>query len=155
MSNKISVSIHHYSKPPKYLKLEPIEKFLHEVLLNLNFVNWELSVLFCDDLFIKELNDKYRNIDAPTDVLSFEIGETYTDNDGKEIFIAGDIAISWDSLEFNSKEFSVEMNEELKRLLVHGVLHLSGMDHTDNSPEQEMLQFQEKLLSNYKDLKLI
>ena len=41
------------------------------------------------------------------------------------------------------------MNEELKRLLIHGILHLSGMDHSDNDPQQEMLQLQEKILKEY------
>jgi len=52
-----------------------------------------------------------------------------------------------DTLFKNAEEFSVSPDEELKRLLVHGILHLAGYDHSDNSPEQEMLKLQESILS--------
>ena len=112
-------------------------------------------MLFCDDNFIRDLNREYRGIDNPTDVLSFESGDFYPGEDGKEWFNAGDIVISVDTLKENSKEFLVDENEELKRLLVHGLLHLSGMDHKDNSPEQEMLVFQEELLKEFTGVKLL
>ncbi|MBO6101335.1 MAG: rRNA maturation RNase YbeY, partial [Spirochaetaceae bacterium] len=59
-----------------------------------------------------------------------------------------------DTLRSNCKEFGETPDNELKRLLVHGVLHLKGMDHSDNSPEQEMLVFQEDFLKklDYKQI---
>ena len=116
--------------------------------------NWDISLLFCDDAFIQNLNKQYRDIDSPTDVLSFEQGDEYFDDAGETRFMAGDIVISLDSLRFNAEEFNVEINEELKRLIVHGILHLNGMDHSDNSPEQEMLKFQEELLMQYKNMEI-
>jgi len=62
--------------------------------------------------------------------------------------LAGDIVISIDTLFRNADEFNVAVDEELKRLLIHGILHLSGMDHSDNSPEQEMLKLQESILTD-------
>ena len=85
----------------------------------------------------------------PTDVLSFNAGSTYQDEEGVEWFSAGDIVISVDTLAKNAVEFEVSQDQELKRLLIHGVLHLSGMDHSDNSPEQPMLQFQEIVLQDF------
>jgi len=76
-------------------------------------------------------------------------GDEYDDEDGNLRFNAGDIVISLDSLRSNAETFNVTMNEELKRLLIHGILHLSGMDHSDNDPQQEMLQLQEKILKEY------
>ena len=108
--------------------------------------------MFCSDAYIKNLNKQYRNIDGPTDVLSFEQGETYIDEDGSNRFNSGDIVISLDSLKFNAEEFEVGLNEELKRLLIHGILHLKGMDHSDNSPDQEMLRFQEALVRQYENV---
>ena len=66
-----------------------------------------------------------------------------------EWFSAGDIVISVDTLAKNAVEFDVSQDQELKRLLIHGILHLSGMDHSDNSPEQPMLQFQEIVLQDF------
>ena len=118
---------------------------------------WDFSILLCDDALIRALNRQYRGIDGPTDVLSFEIGGEYADEDGagKAFFCAGEIVISIDRLAFNSAEFGVSKNEELKRLVIHGILHLNGMDHADNSPEQEMLQIQESILKTLEGVTLL
>jgi len=134
--------------------LENVEPFVQQILSHLDIENWELSVLFCTDPFMAELNKKYRNIDGPTDVLAFEQGDEYIDDNDITWFTAGDIIISLDSLAFNAENFSVSIDEELKRLLVHGILHLDGMDHEDNTPEQQMLQFQEHLLRRFADVKV-
>lgn len=152
MSNSISVSFN--DEPPGSIDPVRVENFISEVLNDLNLKNWDISLLFCDDAFIQNLNKQYRDIDSPTDVLSFEQGDEYFDDAGETRFIAGDIVISLDSLRFNAEEFNVEINEELKRLIVHGILHLNGMDHSDNSPEQEMLKFQEELLMQYKNIEI-
>lgn len=152
MSNSISVSFN--DEPPGSIDPVRVENFISEVLNDLNLKNWDISLLFCDDAFIQNLNKQYRDIDSPTDVLSFEQGDEYFDDAGETRFMAGDIVISLDSLRFNAEEFNVEINEELKRLIVHGILHLNGMDHSDNSPEQEMLKFQEELLVQYKNMEI-
>lgn len=131
------------------LWLPRIQPFLEEVLKKLKLSGWELSVLFCKDDFIQELNKNYRNLDMPTDVLSFESGSIYQDEDNVQWFSAGDIVISLDTLVKNAEEFNVSEDQELKRLLIHGILHLSGMDHSDNSPDQPMLQFQEIILKDF------
>ena len=152
MSNSISVSFN--DEPPGSIDPGRVENFISEVLKDLNLKNWDISLLFCDDAFIQNLNKQYRDIDSPTDVLSFEQGDEYFDDAGETRFMAGDIVISLDSLRFNAEEFNVDINEELKRLIVHGILHLNGMDHSDNSPEQEMLKFQEELLVQYKNMEV-
>lgn len=112
---------------------------------------WDFSVVFCGNEFIRGLNKKFRNIDEPTDILSFELGGDYEDECGKVVFSAGEVIISFEKLLSNSSEFGVTVNEELKRLIIHGILHLSGMDHSDNSPEQEMLKIQENILNTLVD----
>lgn len=150
MSNSVHISFN--DEPPGCIPGKEIEQFILEVLNKLKCKNWDISVLFCSDAYIKNLNKQYRNIDCPTDVLSFEQGETYIDEDGSNRFNSGDIVISLDSLKFNAQEFEVGLNEELKRLLIHGILHLKGMDHSDNSPDQEMLRFQEALVRQYENV---
>lgn len=145
--NAVLVSVHEELVPPVWF--EKIHPFVMAVLDKQGYSGWELSVMFCDDEFIRTLNSQYRGIDSPTDVLSFELGERYTDESGTEWFSAGDIVISLDTLLCNAQEFSVAPDEELKRLLIHGILHLAGYDHNDNSPEQEMLRLQESILSNF------
>ena len=119
------------------------ESYVKSVLEILYRKNWELSVLFCKNSFIKSLNAQYRNKDEPTDILSFPIGEKGPD--GR--FLAGDIVISLDALEENARFFKVSADEELRRLLVHGILHLSGKDHVTNETEEPMLKTQEEILN--------
>lgn len=150
MSNKIVVDTEESIETPSWIR--NVEPFILRVLDRLDIDNWEISILFCNDAFITDLNIKYRKIDAPTDVLSFEQGDEYIDDDDITWFNAGDIVISLDSLRKNCEDFDVTFNEELKRLLVHGILHLNGLDHEDNSPEQEMLQFQEHFLVGFSSI---
>lgn len=124
--------------------------FLTEVLVRLDFNNWQLSVMFCNNEFIEDLNKQFRHKDGPTDVLSFENGEIFKD-DGEERFLAGDIVISLEFLRKNAEEFNVPVNEELKRLLIHGILHLSGMDHETNAEDEEMLIRQERILAEFEN----
>jgi probable rRNA maturation factor len=119
--------------------------YVKSVLGGLDRKNWELSVLFCDNLYIKSLNAQYRHKDEPTDVLSFPLGET---GPGGR-FLAGDIVISLDALEENARFFKVSADEELRRLLVHGILHLAGYDHATNSSDEPMLVLQEKILCEF------
>lgn len=151
----ISVSVNPDAEPPQWYDENRIRNFVDDVLTRLEYTNWEVSLLFCDDAFIRKLNADYRQIDSPTDVLSFEQGDSYTDDEGQTVFVAGDIVISFDSLSSNAIQFDVSENEELKRLIIHGILHLAGFDHSDNSPEQPMLISQETILKNYADYELI
>ena len=80
MANRILISLgEDVTEPVWFNKVEP---FIQTVLQKLNYDNEEISVLFCSDEFIKELNSQYRNIDSATDVLSFENGEVYEDEEG-------------------------------------------------------------------------
>lgn len=158
MANRILISLgEDVTEPVWFNKVEP---FIQTVLQKLNYDNEEISVLFCSDEFIKELNSQYRNIDNPTDVLSFENGEEYEDEEGlwKNV---GDIAISLETLPKNAEYFEVDTNTELKRLIIHGILHLNGMDHGEEHiekgvvPTDEMLILQEKLLADLIEEKII
>lgn len=154
MANRIFVSVEEGLSEPEWLgKIEP---FMQKIMEKTGYDQEEISVMFCTDGFIQELNRNYRKIDAPTDVLSFENGEEYSDEEGKW-FSAGDIVISLDTLPENAEYFEVDKNAELKRLLVHGLLHLNGMDHGEEhiekgvAPSCEMLVLQEKVLSELAD----
>lgn len=123
------------------------ETFALAALERLGKGNWDLSLLFCDDAFIRVLNRDYRGKDEATDVLSFEQGADYRSPEGEERVLAGDIVVSLETLERNARDFGVSRGEELRRLVLHGILHLSGMDHADNEPTQPMLLLQERLLA--------
>ncbi len=154
MANRIYTSVQEGIKEPEWI--ENAENFLQKAAKELGFDGEEVSVFFCNDEYIKELNREYRNIDAPTDVLSFESDEEYEDEEGQWKCV-GDVAISLDTLPVNAEYFSEDKNSELKRLLVHGLLHLNGMDHGEEhiekgkEPQSQMLILQEKILQKLED----
>lgn len=121
--------------------------FVDSLFAYLKPVYYSLSVVFCSDTFIRELNKNYRDKDYATDVLSFPLRDF--DNALSEPYekIEGDIVISPLVVRRNAEEFSVPAWQELERVIVHGVLHLAGMDHMSNEPEEKMLVLQEKILS--------
>jgi probable rRNA maturation factor len=119
-----------------------------KILQALDKNDWEISLLLTDDKTIRQLNKEYRNIDRATDVLSFSQleGSPFPDKKKGNPLIAGDIVISIDTLKQNSLRWKVPLKQELLRVLVHGILHLSGMDHNEDDPDDAMLSLQEKIL---------
>lgn len=158
MANSFLLSVEGIDEPEWLGRVEP---YLQKAAQAVGVDGEEVSVVFCGDKMIQELNKEYRNIDAPTDVLSFESGEKFLDEAGVEWLVAGDIAISVETLKKNAEYFGCDENSELKRLLLHGLLHLNGYDHGEEhiekgkEPECEMLKLQENILLKLKGEKII
>ncbi|MBI9105536.1 MAG: rRNA maturation RNase YbeY [Spirochaetales bacterium] len=135
--------------------IENIEKFCMSVLDKLGINDWEFSIVFCDDDYIKELNSTYRKKNEATDILTFSDTDSDWDfgtpDDGK-LYYAGDIALSVETLRKNAEYFKVVEGEELKRLLIHGILHLNGMDHETNNSDEEMIIYQENILKDFGEI---
>lgn len=98
----------------------------------------EVSVLFCDDPFICELNREYRNVPRPTDVLSFEQPMPADNEDG----CLGDIVISLETVKHRHGSDRAAMREEVKLLFCHGMLHLLGYDHRTRAERVRMHELQ-------------
>lgn len=136
------------------------KKFILKTLAKIHRVNWDISILFCNNAFIQELNERYRQKKESTDILSFPISETIHEN-GKERYIAGDIVISLESLPENAERFGISQDEELRRLLVHGILHLDGLEHTihdisaDALAAEPMLFLQEHIISELSEERIL
>lgn len=114
------------------------------VLATLEFEDFgrraEVSVTFTDNEKIHALNREYRNVDRPTDVLSFPLsdGEDY-DTDGDAVLL-GDIVISLERAQTQAEEYGHSFEREVAFLTVHSMLHLLGYDH-ETSPEDERDMF--------------
>jgi len=117
-----------------------LSRFCRAVIDAAGFDGCEISLLLCDDARIAALNARYRGQNRPTDVLSFPREEG---GEGRDV--TGDIAISLPAVKRNMKAFGVTEDEEIKRLLVHGILHLAGMDH-GRGKGTKMLALQEELI---------
>ena len=105
--------------------------------------NSEVSVTLTNDQRIHELNLQYRGIDRPTDVLSFAFRdsdepEIFSDADSDQPEILGDIIISIDRAKSQAEEFGHSIRREIVFLTVHGILHLLGYDHMEETDRLEM-----------------
>ena len=107
-----------------------LSNWISQVINSENFTEGEINYIFCDDDYLLKLNIDFLNHDTLTDIISFD----YTV--GKNI--SGDIYISTERVEENSKEFSVSFMEELKRVMVHGILHYCGYKDKSNSESIQM-----------------
>ncbi|MBP2649682.1 MAG: metalloprotease ybeY [Firmicutes bacterium] len=108
----------------------------------------EVSVVFVDDEYIRELNRDYRGKDMATDVLSFALdeGDEPAVLDGPEESLLGDIIISIETAERQAEEYGHSLDRELAYLTVHGMLHLVGYDHEDEQDKVKMRQQEENIL---------
>ena len=94
----------------------------------------KIAYIFCDDEKILEVNKQYLQHDYYTDIITFD----YTEED----VISGDIFISLDTVKSNSEEQHTDYDEELHRVIIHGILHLCGID--DKGPgEREIMEKEE------------
>ncbi len=100
----------------------------------------EVCVSFVDDFTIRELNKTYRNINRATDVLSFP-------QDGPDFSILGDIVISADTAKRHALRYGNSFQFEIKKLLVHGLLHLLGYDHKKKKDTAVMREKEKELLT--------
>jgi probable rRNA maturation factor len=105
------------------------------VLDSLECTEAELSIVLTDDAGIRDLNVRFRKIDRATDVLSFPLGDDV---------MLGDVVISVDTALRQATEFRVSTGEELCRLLVHGILHLLGFDHTTGGWQARRMKAREE-----------
>lgn len=105
------------------------EKWLKEVISSEGKKTGEISFIFCDDEYLLEINQEYLDHDTYTDIISF-------DNSVGNI-LNGDIFISTERVAENAEVFEVTFEEELKRVLVHGVLHFCGFK--DKTSEEKSL----------------
>ncbi len=108
--------------------------------------NCEMSVLLVDDKGIHQLNRDFRQIDRPTDVLSFPSGEYPVEEDCGWFYI-GDMALSLERARKQAEEYGHSYEREIAFLTAHSVLHCLGYDHVDGpEQEKEMFSRQEAIL---------
>ena len=105
------------------------EDWISRIIESEGFDQGEINYIFCDDEYLHKINVEYLNHDTLTDIISFD----YTVGN----VLQGDIFVSVERVKDNANDFNVSFEEELKRVLSHGVLHYCG--YKDKSPKDEAL----------------
>jgi len=121
--------------------------------INLDADKVQISLLLTNDMEIKKINYQYRNIDKPTDVLSFPMFESIDDIKGEALI--GDIVISTDTLIRQATNNNVSIGIEAAFLFIHGLLHLLCYDHEEDDMESEMFDIQEDILNMLMDHNIV
>lgn len=152
----IEVKYKNTSKMPREEKL--VKKIVENVLKEENInVLYEVYILFTNNDRIQEINREHRQIDKPTDVLSFPMYDKEEidgyrkidkEENSKEVhpIILGDIIISVEKVAEQANEYGHTYDRELAYLVVHGMLHILGYDHINANDKKKMRQKEEEIL---------
>ena len=132
----------HVNKPK--LKYRVISKWLKHVVLKFGCVAGDLTYIFCSDEYLKEINSKYLNHDFYTDIVTFDYRE--------ENFISGDMFISVERVIENSVVFQCNIDDEFLRVIVHGVLHLLGLNDSSEIEKATMREKENECIFIYNEI---
>jgi probable rRNA maturation factor len=111
-----------------------VENWIEKVVSEKGFERGEINYIFCDDEYLLKLNVEFLQHDTLTDIISFD------NSLGK--LINGDIYISVERVKENAKEYNVTFEEEIHRVMIHGVLHYTGLK--DKSADEKMVMRKEE-----------
>ena len=118
-----------------------ISEWISNVIRSENCIEGDINYIFCDDEYLHKINVEYLNHDTLTDIISFDYSV------GKKLH--GDIFISVERVVDNAKDFNVEFDEELRRVLVHGVLHYCGYKDKSNEDKKVMRSREDHYINVY------
>lgn len=119
---------------------QQVSAWIKQVIHNHDYQLGELTFIFCSDDYLHKINLEYLDHDTLTDIITF-------DNADDEGTIEGDIFVSVERVKENAAELKIPFEDELHRVLIHGVLHLLGHDDTTPELKAAMRQEEDKCLS--------
>ena len=139
----ILLAVRNESRTKRIYRSDALRRLAERVCAGENVTeDIELSLLFCDDAFMRELNRTYRGLDKPTDVLSF-CQPGFEDLVPR---VLGDIVISLERVADHCDTERAAMREEVRLLFCHGMLHLLGYGHSDERDRVRMAERQARYL---------
>jgi len=130
-----------YETPFSLKNEEEVRSWINTVVEGENKTVHELVYVFCDDERLLELNREYLDHDTYTDILTFP----YSESDG----IQADIFISIPRVLENAKRYNIVVEEELRRVMIHGVLHLVGYNDHSEDEKIKMRELEESKLKMF------
>ncbi|KFF09262.1 rRNA maturation RNase YbeY [Chryseobacterium luteum] len=120
------------------------QKWLEDIILSEEKKLGEINYIFCDDEYLLKINQDYLQHDYYTDIITFDYVKGKT--------ISGEIFVSLQRISDNSSTLAKDYEEELKRVLAHGILHLAGYKDKTEEEEKEMRRMEDLYLAKFKEL---
>jgi len=118
---------------------DAVKQVVTSVFVSEGIQNGEVNVIITNDDSVRKLKKQFFDIDVYTDVISFNL-----EDEGEEL--DGELYISWDRICENASTYNVSVNDELKRILIHGSLHLCGYDDQTSEDKNNMQKLENKNL---------
>jgi rRNA maturation RNase YbeY len=119
------------------------QKWLEDIILSEGKKPGEINYIFCDDEYLLKINQDYLQHDYYTDIITFDYVKGKT--------ISGEIFVSLQRISDNASTLSRDYEEELKRVLAHGILHLAGYKDKTEEEEKEMRRMEDLYLAKFKE----
>ena len=138
------MAIRYYAKNTSYRLSEKrkIRSWISKVINTNNKVSGDINIIFTNDEYILELNKKFLERDYYTDILTF--------NYSNKNMISGELYISMERVMENAEKYKEDIKEELKRVIIHGILHLLGYQDRNKNEKIIMRQMENKYLKMIK-----
>lgn len=137
--------IQFFSEDTDFKLPHPIKtrRWIKRVIEEEGFALNQLNYIFCSDEYLLDVNKEYLEHDYYTDIITF-------DNSEEEETIEGDLFISVDRIKNNAEQMNIPFETELKRVMIHGVLHLTGYDDTSDELKKEIRLKEDECLKLFK-----
>lgn len=119
-----------YETDFKFLETEDIIRWIETVVKSEGYKLGDINYVFCDDDYLHKLNTEFLDHDTLTDIISFDYSV------GKELH--GDIFVSIERVRENAVDFNVDFDNELRRVMIHGILHYCGYNDKNTLDKKEM-----------------
>ncbi|MBI9066291.1 MAG: rRNA maturation RNase YbeY [Salinivirgaceae bacterium] len=123
------------------LNIKKTETWINKCVEEENKLLGDISVIFCNDEYLLQINKEYLAHHFYTDIITFDYSQ--------DVILSGDLFISVDRVLENSKEFNVSFDNELKRVIIHGILHLIGYGDKTDEESKIMRMLENKYLKIY------
>jgi len=136
----MAIRFNNHEKSFKLKEKRKIASWIRKIVASYGLTVGEISIIFTNDCYILEINNKFLKHNFYTDIITFDYSS--------ENKIEGDIFISIDTVLFNSQEYKTTFNDEILRVIIHGVLHLIGFKDKTEREKKEM-RSKEDLALNY------
>jgi len=137
-------AIHFFNNKVKYTVQDRavLVHWITGIIKDRSKIPGDINFIITNDKTLLEINLKYLNTDTYTDIITFTLSE-------EEGIISGDVYISIERIKENAKKYNVELVEEFRRIVIHGVLHLLGYNDASASEKRQMTRLENKYLLSY------